>query len=150
MFILIYFKARERAWRIGQQRAVTVYRLLTSGTIEEKIYQRQIFKHFLANRILVNPKQQRFFKTNDLHELFTLGSSKSAKKYGTETEAVFNTSFSNCKNSSINHHRNDMNLPSKVETLRTKNDATDVTTNEPELDETTKEKIRLLARKYAK
>lgn len=27
-------QARERAWRIGQTRAVTVYRLLTSGTIE--------------------------------------------------------------------------------------------------------------------
>uniref|UniRef100_A0A914HYC7 DNA repair and recombination protein RAD54-like n=1 Tax=Globodera rostochiensis TaxID=31243 RepID=A0A914HYC7_GLORO len=33
-------QARERAWRIGQNRAVTIYRLLTSGTIEEKIYQR--------------------------------------------------------------------------------------------------------------
>ncbi len=35
-------QARERAWRIGQQRPVTVYRLLTSGTIEEKIYHRQV------------------------------------------------------------------------------------------------------------
>jgi SNF2 family DNA or RNA helicase len=54
-------KARERAWRIGQSRRVTIYRLITSGTIEEKIYQRQIFKHFLANRVLVDPKQQVFF-----------------------------------------------------------------------------------------
>uniref|UniRef100_A0A1I7X9A6 Sodium/hydrogen exchanger n=1 Tax=Heterorhabditis bacteriophora TaxID=37862 RepID=A0A1I7X9A6_HETBA len=29
-------------------------------------------KQFLANRILKDPKQRRFFKTNDLHELFTL------------------------------------------------------------------------------
>lgn len=33
-------QARERAWRIGQTRQVTIYRLLTSGTIEEKIYHR--------------------------------------------------------------------------------------------------------------
>ena len=33
-------QARERAWRIGQTRPVTVYRLLTTGTIEEKIYHR--------------------------------------------------------------------------------------------------------------
>ena len=33
-------QARERAWRIGQERNVTVYRLLTTGTIEEKIYHR--------------------------------------------------------------------------------------------------------------
>jgi DNA excision repair protein ERCC-6 len=37
-------QARERAWRLGQKRPVTIYRLVTSGTIEEKIYQRQIYK----------------------------------------------------------------------------------------------------------
>ena len=35
-------QARERAWRIGQVRDVTIYRLLTAGTIEEKIYHRQV------------------------------------------------------------------------------------------------------------
>ena len=33
-------QARERAWRIGQKKQVTIYRLLTTGTIEEKIYHR--------------------------------------------------------------------------------------------------------------
>ncbi|KAH8867123.1 DNA excision repair protein ERCC-6 [Schistosoma japonicum] len=65
-------QARERAWRIGQSRDVVIYRLLTSGTIEEKIYHRQIFKQFLTNRILKNPRQQRFFKTNDLQELLSI------------------------------------------------------------------------------
>lgn len=64
-------QARERAWRIGQSRNVTIYRLLTSGTIEEKIYHRQIFKTFLSNKILKDPRQKRFFKTNDMHELFS-------------------------------------------------------------------------------
>ena len=63
--------------------------MLTSGTIEEKIYQRQIFKHFLTNRVLVDPKQQRFFKTNDLYELFKLGSSHVNQQHGTETAAIF-------------------------------------------------------------
>lgn len=35
-------QARERAWRIGQKRPVTIYRLVTSGTIEEKIFHRQV------------------------------------------------------------------------------------------------------------
>ncbi|XP_076449836.1 DNA excision repair protein ERCC-6-like [Babylonia areolata] len=79
-------QARERAWRIGQKRQVTVYRLLTSGTIEEKIYHRQIFKQFLTNRVLKDPKQRRFFKSNDIFELFTLGSKDDN---GTETSAIF-------------------------------------------------------------
>lgn len=45
-------QARERAWRIGQRKEVTVYRLITSGTIEEKVYQRQIYKQFLTNKVL--------------------------------------------------------------------------------------------------
>ncbi|VIO96242.1 Uncharacterized protein BM_BM18182 [Brugia malayi] len=50
-------QARERAWPIGQERAVTIYRLLTGGTIEEKIYHTQIFKVFLSNRTLDDPRQ---------------------------------------------------------------------------------------------
>ncbi|XP_007936801.1 DNA excision repair protein ERCC-6 [Orycteropus afer afer] len=80
-------QARERAWRIGQKKQVTVYRLLTAGTIEEKIYHRQIFKQFLTNRVLKDPKQRRFFKSNDLYELFTLTSPDSSQS--TETSAIF-------------------------------------------------------------
>jgi len=86
-------QARERAWRIGQKKHVTIYRLITSGTIEEKIYHRQIFKQFLTNRVLKDPKQRRFFKSNDLYELFTLDNCD--KRYGTETSAIF--AGSNCE-----------------------------------------------------
>ena len=78
-------QARERAWRIGQKRAVVIYRLLTAGTIEEKIYHRQVFKQLLTNRVLKDPKQRRFFKSNDLYDLFTLDDHKAT----TETEAIF-------------------------------------------------------------
>ncbi|PGG95737.1 DNA excision repair protein ERCC-6 [Blastomyces parvus] len=66
-------QARERAWRLGQKREVTIYRLMTAGTIEEKIYHRQIFKQFLTNKILRDPKQRQTFQMSDLHDLFTLG-----------------------------------------------------------------------------
>lgn len=79
-------QARERAWRLGQQKQVAIYRLMTSGTIEEKIYHRQIFKQFLTNKILKDPKQRRFFKNNDLHDLFSLGDSEAE---GTETGTLF-------------------------------------------------------------
>nr|XP_032805990.1 DNA excision repair protein ERCC-6 isoform X3 [Petromyzon marinus] len=80
-------QARERAWRIGQLRQVTIYRLVSAGTIEEKIYHRQIFKQFLTNRVLKDPRQQRFFKANDLFELFALTDPDSSQ--GTETSALF-------------------------------------------------------------
>lgn len=80
-------QARERSWRIGQERHVTIYRLMTTGTIEEKIYHRQIFKQFLTNRVLTNPLQRRFFKSNDLYELFALGDI--GPMQSTETGAIF-------------------------------------------------------------
>jgi len=68
-------QARERAWRLGQKRDVTIYRLITRGTIEEKIYQRQIFKLLLSNRILDKPKQyltRGIFSKSDIRDLFRL------------------------------------------------------------------------------
>lgn len=79
-------QARERAWRLGQKKDVAIYRLMTAGSIEEKIYHRQIFKQFLTNKILKDPKQRRFFKMNDLHDLFTLDEASDA---GTETGGLF-------------------------------------------------------------
>ncbi|KAI8951966.1 SNF2 family N-terminal domain-containing protein [Xylaria longipes] len=79
-------QARERAWRLGQKKDVTIYRLMTAGTIEEKIYHRQIFKQFLSNKVLKDPKHRTTFNLNDLHDLFTLGSSEAA---GTETARLF-------------------------------------------------------------
>ncbi|OBA22687.1 DNA dependent ATPase [Metschnikowia bicuspidata var. bicuspidata NRRL YB-4993] len=82
-------QARERAWRLGQKKDITIYRLMTAGTIEEKIYHRQIFKTFLTNKILKDPKQRRFFKLNDLHDLFSLGD---PDERGTETGDMFGSS----------------------------------------------------------
>lgn len=87
-------QARERAWRIGQTRDVTVYRLITRGTIEEKVYHRQIHKHFLTNKILKNPQQRRFFKARDMRDLFTLkddgdgGSTETSNIFGQLSEEV--------------------------------------------------------------
>jgi DNA excision repair protein ERCC-6 len=53
---------------------VTIFRLITKGTIEEKIYQRQIYKLLLTNRILDNPHQKRLFSKSEISELFELGS----------------------------------------------------------------------------
>lgn len=45
-------QAQDRAYRIGQTKPVTVYRLISKGTIEEKILQRQELKQTLADEII--------------------------------------------------------------------------------------------------
>lgn len=74
-------QARERAWRLGQKRDVTIYRLMTRGTIEEKIYQRQIFKQYLSNKVLKDPNQKRVFKLSELNDLFTFGNDDDEEYY---------------------------------------------------------------------
>lgn len=66
---------------------MTVYRLITRGTIEEKIYHRQIYKHFLTSKILKNPQQRRFFKARDMKDLFTLNDE--GENGTTETSNIF-------------------------------------------------------------
>ncbi|KAJ1556015.1 hypothetical protein HK405_008892, partial [Cladochytrium tenue] len=72
-------QARERAWRLGQTRPVLIYRLMTAGTIEEKIYHRQVYKQFLAHQVLQRAdgsstaaSARRFFDANTIRDLFTL------------------------------------------------------------------------------
>ncbi|RHY32506.1 hypothetical protein DYB32_002504 [Aphanomyces invadans] len=83
-------QARERAWRLGQTKPVTIYRLITSGTIEEKIYHRQLFKQYLMNKVLRDPKQKRCFNHNTLADLFILsdGSELTKDENGNEMKTT--------------------------------------------------------------
>ncbi|KTF92631.1 hypothetical protein cypCar_00044444 [Cyprinus carpio] len=56
-------QARERAWRIGQKQQVTVYRLLTAGTIEEKIYHSSSKDHSPANSPQKHREKKRHCET---------------------------------------------------------------------------------------
>jgi hypothetical protein len=50
-----------RAYRIGQQRDVFVYRLISSGCIEENIYLRQVDKQLLTKECVENEDSRRYF-----------------------------------------------------------------------------------------
>ncbi len=50
-------QASDRAHRIGQTRPVTVYRLVTQGTIEERVLQLHAQKRALAQRVLEGAEQ---------------------------------------------------------------------------------------------
>lgn len=65
-------QAKERAWRYGQKRDVEIYRFVCKDTIEEKVYQKQIFKDMLGKKVLSNPRLSRFFNKSCINELFSL------------------------------------------------------------------------------
>ncbi|XP_047385155.1 DNA repair and recombination protein RAD54B isoform X2 [Sciurus carolinensis] len=67
-------QAMSRVWRDGQKHSVYIYRLLTTGTIEEKIYQRQISKQNLSGAVVdvTKTSEHTQFSVEELKNLFTL------------------------------------------------------------------------------
>ncbi len=55
-------QAQDRSYRIGQRRDVDVYRLLTSGTLEELVYQRQVYKQQQSNVAVDGVEERRYFE----------------------------------------------------------------------------------------
>ncbi|KIW00756.1 uncharacterized protein PV09_07737 [Verruconis gallopava] len=54
-------QAQDRAYRIGQTRDVEVFRMISSGTIEEIVYARQIYKQQQANIGYTASSERRYF-----------------------------------------------------------------------------------------
>lgn len=65
-------QAMARVWRDGQKKPCFIYRFLTTGTIEEKIFQRQTHKKALSNAVVDNDDAERHFTSSDLKELFKI------------------------------------------------------------------------------
>ncbi|MGH0167403.1 UNVERIFIED_CONTAM: hypothetical protein FKN15_077605 [Acipenser sinensis] len=72
-------QAVDRAYRIGQTENVVIYRLITCGTVEEKIYRRQVFKDSLIRQTTGDKKNPfRYFSKQELKELFKLEDTRSS------------------------------------------------------------------------
>lgn len=66
-------QAMARIWRDGQKKDVHIIRLLTAGTIEEKIFQRQISKAGLSETVVDSKSLASLkFSMSELKDLFTL------------------------------------------------------------------------------
>ncbi|KAH3764058.1 protein CHROMATIN REMODELING 24 [Pelomyxa schiedti] len=64
-------QAVDRVYRIGQTKDVVIYRFMTCGSIEEKIYRKQVFKESLLRMTFQDKNQYRYFSAQELRELFT-------------------------------------------------------------------------------
>ncbi|RDA82681.1 hypothetical protein CP532_1956, partial [Ophiocordyceps camponoti-leonardi (nom. inval.)] len=64
-------QALARVWRDGQKKDCFVYRFITTGTIEEKIFQRQSHKQSLSSCVVDSVEDvERHFSLDGLRELF--------------------------------------------------------------------------------
>lgn len=68
-------QATDRAYRIGQKRFVHVHKLITTGTIEEKIDQMLESKQSLNDQIIQSENWITELSEHELEELFTLNAS---------------------------------------------------------------------------
>lgn len=65
-------QALARVWRDGQKKDCFVYRFIATGTIEEKIFQRQSHKQSLSSCVVDSAEDvERYFTVDSLRELFT-------------------------------------------------------------------------------
>ncbi|CAH6720376.1 DNA repair and recombination protein Rdh54p [[Candida] jaroonii] len=65
-------QSMSRIYRDGQTRPVFIYRLFTTGCIDEKIFQRQLMKTNLSDAFLDNGSSSNVFGMDDLKDLFTV------------------------------------------------------------------------------
>ncbi|XP_068246922.1 DNA repair and recombination protein RAD54-like [Palaemon carinicauda] len=64
-------QAMARVWRDGQKKQCFIYRLLSTGSIEEKIFQRQAHKKALSSCVVdCETDVDRHFSVSELRELF--------------------------------------------------------------------------------
>lgn len=68
-------QALARVWRDGQKKDCFVYRFIATGTIEEKIFQRQSHKQSLSSCVVDSAEDvERHFSADSLRELFQYNS----------------------------------------------------------------------------
>ncbi|KAI5954250.1 RAD54 [Candida jiufengensis] len=85
-------QALARVWRDGQKKDCFIYRFISTGTIEEKIFQRQSMKMSLSSCVVDEKEDvERLFSADNLRQLF---------QYQPNTECDTHDTY-NCKRCTI-------------------------------------------------
>ena len=90
-------QALARVWRDGQKKDCFVYRFMGTGTIEEKIFQRQSHKQALSSCVIDSAEDvERHFTLDSLRELFQF-------KPGTTSDTHDTFKCKRCQSDGVQH-----------------------------------------------
>ncbi|CAJ1064215.1 transcriptional regulator ATRX-like isoform X1 [Xyrichtys novacula] len=113
-----------RVYRFGQLKPVFVYRFLAQGTMEEKIYDRQVTKQSLSFRVIDQQQIERHFTLSELAELYTFEpdllndpNSKKSKRTCSDPpkDKVLEQLLQTCKDHIVSFHEHESLLDHKQE-----------------------------------
>jgi SNF2 family DNA or RNA helicase len=101
-------QAVDRCYRIGQKKQVTVYRLITSGTVEEKRYEKQIHKDGLRRTVFTSTGSDtaKYFTKEELvrEKVFVLGEEGKCEFLEKLNQRGFNETSCCSEEQSFMHH----------------------------------------------
>ncbi|KAJ3588825.1 hypothetical protein NHX12_009679 [Muraenolepis orangiensis] len=115
-----------RVYRFGQLKNVHVYRFLAQGTMEEKIYDRQVAKQSLSFRVVDQQQIERHFTLFELTELYMFEpdmldepTSKKSKRSNTTSrtpvDVVLAELLRSCKDQIVSYHEHETLLDHKAD-----------------------------------
>ena len=105
-YLINLFIVRPHLFHQGQTKDVTVYRLISAGTVEEKMYEKQVYKDGIKRVVLSNAgATARYFDHAELKDLFKLapeGVSATLEKFNKKSDN--NAAESSGKQSFLTKH----------------------------------------------
>lgn len=103
-----------RIYRFGQKKPCYVYRLLAAGTMEEKIYNRQVTKLSLSCRVVDEQQIERHYSNNALAELYELEVSEDEKTLNLPKDRLLADILLQYKHCVFNYHEHDSLLENQA------------------------------------
>jgi len=105
--------------RFGQKKPCYVYRFLAAGTMEEKIYNRQVTKLSLSCRVVDEQQIERHYSNHNLNELYMFEGYKDEEKptLNLPKDRLLAEIFLKFKDVVENYHEHDSLLENKVRNI---------------------------------